>query len=194
MVRFSLFIASILAATCIVPGAHACEGDCRNVPVKFLAEKYTEAIQSRLETLPAEERHHEAQVRKAIGQLPGVIDDSIFSRFHSNCHDKPPRRSPDEVCGSAKSIACFAPWGHHNSVFDDVHEKVVRMLEETLHGKNTSKNVKQVIIDGVRNYCPGECKDWEKPFQNIMLKWEEKEHHTVYQGRVPNCVKGRMSF
>ncbi|KAK3825573.1 MAG: hypothetical protein J3Q66DRAFT_365332 [Benniella sp.] len=180
MVRIGLLTTSALAvASLLVPIIHACEHECRAYPVEFLVEKYTEVLHHQLGSLPVSENGRykaEALTNQAVDRLHDVIDSSIFSRFHTNCHDKPPRRSPDEICGSAKSIACFAPWGHRNSVFDGVHSKVVRIVEETFRG---DKQLKGTVGEGVKSYCPGQCKDWEKPFQELMLKWEEKEHHIV---------------
>lgn len=46
-----------------------------------------------------------------------VVDKTIFEMFTVPCDHKPGFRAPSEFCGSAKSIACFAPWGHEQSIF-----------------------------------------------------------------------------
>ncbi|KAF9115079.1 hypothetical protein BGX27_009002 [Mortierella sp. AM989] len=171
-------------------------GECRKYPVQFLADKYSELLNSHLDNLSSRDRNHaRSLVNKAINRIQGrhgVIDDAIFSRFHSNCHDKPPHRSPDEICGSAKSIACFAPWGHRESLFDNVHEAVVDVLKSTFRGE--SEEIRNELVDSIEEACPGDCKSWEQPFQRLMLTWEEREHHNLYKGKLPNCVKGRNGF
>lgn len=147
----------------------------RDVPVKFLVDKYTEILQDRLRSLPAGNRRHEALTNKAIDRFQDVIDDLIFSWFHSNCYDK----LPDEICGSAKSIVCFVPWGHSNSVFDGVHAKVVHMLEQVFRGESSTEKVKQAIVVGVRGHCPGECKDWG----NVIFRrscWSGRRRSTLH--------------
>ncbi|KAG0274825.1 hypothetical protein BGZ95_009432 [Linnemannia exigua] len=197
MVRFTLLATSALAiASFLAPTAFACEGDCRVYPVKFLVERYTSVIQHQLTTLPTADRARAEQVsHKAIAQLSGrdgVIDEAIFSVFHKNCHDKPPHRSPDELCGSAKSIACFAPWGHRDSVFESVHDAVVDVMKENFGREN--QQVQKAMIADVEAACPGQCKEWETPFQTLMLQWEQREHHDAYGARTPNCAKGRLGY
>ncbi|KAG0052605.1 hypothetical protein BGZ83_002375 [Gryganskiella cystojenkinii] len=197
MVRISFLFASTLAlASFLVPTIHACESECRIYPVKFLVEKYSALIQERLASLPADDRNRVLDAtNSAIGKLKGrggAIDSTIFSVFRSNCKDKPPHRSPDEVCGSAKSIACFAPWDHKRSVFDSVHQSVVKVLKNSLKGE--SAQVQKALVQDVEDACPNECGAWVEPFQNMMLHWEQKEHSDVYGDRTPNCSKGRLGF
>lgn len=93
----------------------------------------------------------------------GVIAKAIFSRFYKNCRDKPPHRSPDEVCGSAKSIACFAPWGHTHSVFDSVHAAVVKTLRDALKGESRNSAVHKALVTDIRKACPALCGGWVEP-------------------------------
>ncbi|KAH7045641.1 hypothetical protein BKA57DRAFT_515997 [Linnemannia elongata] len=197
MVRFTLLSTSALAiASFLAPTAFACEGECRLYPVKFLVERYATVIDHQLATLPTADRARaETLSHRAIASLSGregAIDEAIFSVFRKNCHDKPPRRSPDELCGSAKSIACFAPWGHRDGVFDMVHDVVVNVMKKTYGGENAM--VQKAMVAGVKAACPGECKGWEEPFQKLMLGWEQREHHNVYGARTPNCAKGRLAY
>ncbi|KAF9125855.1 hypothetical protein BGX30_000262 [Mortierella sp. GBA39] len=197
MVRFTLFTTSALAiASFLAPTAFACESECRIYPVKFLVERYSTVIGHQLATLPTADRARaETLSHRAITSLSGrggAIDEAIFSVFHKNCHDKPPRRSPDEICGSAKSIACFAPWGHRDGVFDMVHDAVVDVMRTTYRRENAM--VQKAMVAGVEAACPGECKGWEAPFQKLMLGWEQREHHNVYGTRTPNCAKGRLAY
>ncbi|KAF9908615.1 hypothetical protein EC991_009642 [Linnemannia zychae] len=197
MVRFTLLATSALAiASFLTPTAFACESECRIYPVKFLVERYTSVIQQQLATLPTADRARAEPIsRKAINELSGrggAIDEAIFSVFRKNCHDKPPRRSPDELCGSAKSIACFAPWGHRDGVFDMVHDAVVDVMRDSFGREN--QQVQRAMIANVEAACPGQCKEWVAPFQTLMLQWEQKEHHNIYGAKTPNCAKGRLAF
>ncbi|KAF9199388.1 hypothetical protein BGZ49_010512, partial [Haplosporangium sp. Z 27] len=164
--------------------------------VKFLTDKYSELLESHLQDIPASKRGHaQFLAKKVINRIQGrdgAIDYAIFSRFHKNCHDKPPHRSPDEICGSAKSIGCFAPWNHRHSVFESVHDAVVGVLKNTFRGE--SAEVRRKMVNGIEDACPRNCKSWELPFERLMMKWEEKEHHNLYKGKLPNCIKGRNGF
>jgi len=141
------------------------ESECRIYPVKYLVDKYSALIQERLASLPVDDRKRvQGEANDAISELKGrggAIDDAIFSVFHSNCDDKPPHRSPDEVCGSAKSIACFAPWDHRMSVLNSVHQSVVKVLKDSF--KNENAQVQQALVTDVKNACPGQCKAWVEP-------------------------------
>ncbi|KAF9134438.1 hypothetical protein BGW39_007053 [Mortierella sp. 14UC] len=141
MVRFTLLATSALfIASFLTPTAFASESECRVYPVKFLVERYSSVIQHQLATLPTADRARAELIsHKAINKLSGrdgAIDEAIFSVFRKNCHDKPPRRSPDELCGSAKSIACYAPWDHREGVFDMVHDAVVDVMRESFGREN----------------------------------------------------------
>ncbi|KAG0087544.1 hypothetical protein BGZ93_002306 [Podila epicladia] len=115
-----------------------------------------------------------------------VIDSTIFGKFRGTCVDPGEGlRSPDEFCGSAKAIACFAPWGHRESVFDSVHAAVIRVLRATY--ANQTPQVQKAMVDGVQSYCPSNCQDWVTPFQDIMLAWEQHEHPRQYKV-TPNCL------
>ncbi|KAF9215464.1 hypothetical protein BGZ59_001284 [Podila verticillata] len=131
-------------------------------------------------------------LRKKLKGRGGAIDSAIFSVFHSNCQDRPPNRSPDELCGSAKSIACFAPWDHKQSVLTSVHQAVVRRLTNSFEGENAQ--VQKALVEDVKDACPNECKSWVDPFQTMMLHWEQKEYHDVYGDRTPNRSKGRLGY
>ncbi|KAF9084854.1 hypothetical protein BGX29_007936 [Mortierella sp. GBA35] len=127
-------------------------------------------------------------IRGAVSKLTGkynVIDRAIFNKFRGNCPAKPGQRSPDEFCGSAKSIACFAAWGHVDSVFDTVHKAVVASVRNSY--KAQSPQVRAAMVDGLDRTCPENCDDWIVPFQNIMLVWEQREHPKQYP-TTPNCL------
>ncbi|GJJ71375.1 hypothetical protein EMPS_03725 [Entomortierella parvispora] len=197
MVRLSFFIASTFAlATFLVPAAYACESECRIYPVKFLVEKYTAMIEERLASLPSNDRNRvQGKTNAALSKLKGrggTIDSAIFSVFHSTCQAKPPHRSPDELCGSAKSIACFAPWDHRNSVLNSVHQSVVKVLENSFKDENA--DVQQALVIDVQNACPSHCNAWVEPFQIMMLQWEQREHRKAYGDRTPNCSNGRLGY
>ncbi|KAF8932618.1 hypothetical protein EDD21DRAFT_409131 [Dissophora ornata] len=192
MVRINFVVASALAvASFIAPGAFACENECRLYPVRFLTDKYTNLLQTNLATLNGPDRTRaEPLLAVVLSRLPGrngAIDQAIFSKFHVNCRDMPPHRSPDEICGSAKSIACYTPWKRRNSVFARVHARVVNVLEDVF--RRTDGEVWQVMVEDVRSACPDQCGDWEQPFQTTLLQWEEREHHDVYKGHMPSCEK-----
>ncbi|KAF9205085.1 hypothetical protein BGZ59_000690 [Podila verticillata] len=174
-------------------------GPCKIYPTKFLYEKYALMIQERLSSLPTGDRNRVApNISQVLSRLQGdddgVIAKTIFSRFHKNCRDKPPRRSPHEVCGSAKSIACFAPWGHTHSVFDSVHEAVVKTLRDALKGESGNSAVHKALVTDIRKACPSQCGGWVEPFQTLMLKWEQTEHYNAYGNRTPNCSKDSLAF
>ncbi|KAG0285576.1 hypothetical protein BGZ96_010195 [Linnemannia gamsii] len=197
MVRFTLLATSALAiASFLTPTAFACESECRIYPVKFLVERYSSVIEHQLATLSTADRARARAISyRAINSLSGrggAIDDAIFSIFRKNCHDKPPRRSPNELCGSAKSIACFAPWGHRDGVFDTVHDAVVDVMRDEF--KHENNVIRKAMVAGVQGACPGQCKEWEEPFQRLMLGWEQREHHNVYGARTPNCDTGRHAY
>ncbi|KAF9417511.1 hypothetical protein BGZ94_009955 [Podila epigama] len=199
MVRLSFIAVSALAvASIFAPSVQACEGECKIYPTKFLYQRYLPMVRQGLASLPAQDRNRvEPALRQALSQLrgdDGVIANAIFSRFHKNCHDKPPRRSPDEVCGSAKSIACFAAWDHDQSIFQSVHEAVVGTLETALRDERGNAAVQQALVTDIQNACPGQCESWVQPFQTLMLKWEQREHYNIYGNRTPNCSKGRLAY
>ncbi|KAG0362764.1 hypothetical protein BG005_004386 [Podila minutissima] len=197
MVHLSFIaVAALAIVSSLAPSAEACEGQCRIYPTKFLYEKYAPMIHERLASLPVDDRNRVApKVSDILGELgghDGVIADTIFSRFHKTCRQRPPRRSPTEVCGSAKSIACFAPWGHSMGVFDSVHAAVVKTLDEAFGGERSQ--VHQALVIDIREACPRQCGEWVEPFQTQMLKWEQMEHQSAYGNRTPNCSEGRLLY
>ncbi|KAF9139619.1 hypothetical protein BG015_001958 [Linnemannia schmuckeri] len=194
MVRLTfLDISALTISSCLTLTAFAYESEYRIYPIKFLVERYTSVIDHQLATLPtADKAHAETPSHRAIASFSGrdgAIDKAIF---HKNCHDKPPRRSFDELCESVKSIACFAPWDHRDGVFNMVHDAVVDVMRETYGRENAM--VRRAMFASVKAACPGQCKDWEVPFQRLMLGWEQKEHCNVYGTRSPNCAKGRLAY
>lgn len=106
-----------------------------------------------------------------------VIDKTIFDKFQGPCADAPGQRSPNELCGSAKSIACFAPWGHENSVFDLVHANFVKSVRNSY--RMQAAEVRAVMVDGLKKFCPVNCEDWILSFQTIMLPHQYR--------MTPNC-------
>ncbi|KAF9374638.1 hypothetical protein CPC16_001150 [Podila verticillata] len=177
------------------PVQNKTESTSANAHYKTSSMAYAE----RLSSLPTGDRNRVApnfsQVLSRLqGDDDGVIAKTIFSRFHKNCRDKPPRRSPHEVCGSAKSIACFAPWGHTHSVFDSVHEAVVKTLRDALKGESGNSAVHKALVTDIRKACPSQCGGWVEPFQTLMLKWEQTEHYNAYGNRTPNCSKDSLAF
>ncbi|GJJ69527.1 hypothetical protein EMPS_01873 [Entomortierella parvispora] len=116
----------------------------------------------------------------------GTVDSAIFSVFNGPCTNKAGLREPSEFCGSAKSIACFAPWGHPNGVFDSVHKAVAQVVKDIYEGEKNPE-IQAAMVEGVSNFCPVNCDDWIVPFQNIMLVWEQREHPKKYKV-TPNCL------
>ncbi|KAF9582584.1 hypothetical protein BGW38_011006 [Lunasporangiospora selenospora] len=178
--------------------AYAVKGDCRKAPVDFLAQRYAILLNRQFDSLSESDQEEaleplkQAHSRLSRHRGDGVIDNAIFSEFHSNCKAKPPHRSPDEVCGSAKSIACFAPWDHRKSVLGTVHAAVVETLDDIF--QDMGSDIRQAMVQDVESHCPDECQSWEEPFQKILLKWEQREHSNAYGNRVPNCINGRHGW
>ncbi|KAF9128630.1 hypothetical protein BGW39_004890 [Mortierella sp. 14UC] len=162
---------------------------CRADPVKYLTKKYQAVLEHQATKLKGVNAVNAKKlIPGTVAKLTGrnnVIDKTIFDKFRGNCPMKPGQRSPDEFCGSAKSIACFAAWGHKNSVFDSVHAKVVASVKNSY--KNQAPEVRAVMVDGLAKFCPDNCNDWIVPFQNIMLVWEQREHPKQYR-QTPNCL------
>ncbi|KAF9564970.1 hypothetical protein EC968_004372 [Mortierella alpina] len=195
MVRVTFLTASMLVvlAAFFVPVAKACEGDCRNHPIAFLKDKYKTLLEKNLNSLQGTEREQASDLKdKATARMGRVIDKAIFSVYRSNCHHKPPHRSPSEICGSAKSIACNAAWDKRRSVFAGTHKAVMRVLEQTF--QDQSQQVRQAMVESVRTACPAGCWDWVQPFQDLMLRWERREHPDEYGNRLPNCAEGSLAY
>ncbi|KAG0076461.1 hypothetical protein BGZ90_008663 [Linnemannia elongata] len=139
---------------------------CRADPVKFLTKKYEAILEHQAAKLAGVNAVNAKKlIKPAVDKLIGrnnVIDKTIFDKFRGNCPAKPGQRSPDEFCGSAKSIACFAAWGHKNSVFDLVHAKVVESVRNSY--RKQSAEVRAVMVDGLDKFCPVNCmEDWIEP-------------------------------
>ncbi|KAG0293060.1 hypothetical protein BGZ96_003389 [Linnemannia gamsii] len=163
---------------------------CRGDPVEFLSKKYQAILKHQANKLTGVNAVNAKKlIQPTVDKLVGrhrVIDKTIFDKFRGNCPAKPGHRSPDEFCGSAKSIACFAAWGHKDSVFDLVHAKVVESVRQSY--RRQSAEVRAVMVDGLEKFCPVNCmNDWIEPFQQIMLVWEQREHPKQYP-TTPNCL------
>ncbi|KAF9934970.1 hypothetical protein FBU30_009392 [Linnemannia zychae] len=189
MTRLRIFLLAIIVSCVGLASVHACEDGCRGDPVIYLAKKYHEILVNQAAKLTgANSVKAKKLIKPAVANLVGVhnvIDKTIFDKFRGPCENGPGQRSPDEFCGSAKSIACFAAWGHENSVFDLVHDKVVESVKHIY--RNEPAQVQEVMVEGLKNFCPENCQDWVTPFQNIMLVWEQREHPRQYL-KTPNCL------
>ncbi|CAO3569087.1 unnamed protein product [Mortierella alpina] len=195
MVRVTFLTASMVVtlAAFFAPVAQACEGDCRNHPITFIKDKYKTLLEKNLNPLPATERDHAIKLKDyATARMGKVIDKAIFSVYRANCNHEPPRRPPSEICGSAKSIACNAAWDKSHSVFASTHKAVLSILEQTFQGE--SEQVRQAMVENVRTACPANCWDWVRPFQDLMLRWEQREHPDAYGNTLPNCEKGYLRY
>ncbi|KAF9940680.1 hypothetical protein BGZ67_007021 [Mortierella alpina] len=182
MVRVTFLTASMVVALAafFMPVAQACD-------------KYKTLLEKNLNSLPATERDQASNLKdKATAQMGKVIDKAIFSVYRANCDHKPPHRPPSEICGSAKSIACNAAWDKHRSVFASTHKAVLRILDQTYQG--ASEQVRQAMVENVRTACPNNCWDWVRPFQDLMLRWEQREHPDAYGNTLPNCEEGRLGY
>ncbi|KAI1316279.1 hypothetical protein EDD11_010187 [Mortierella claussenii] len=190
MARFSILLLVVALLCTSISLVQACESACRGDPVKYLAQKYEAVLQYQASQLtdPKAAAAAKKLIPQVSSQLQGrgkVIDKTIFDKFRGSCPSPPGKRSPDEFCGSAKSIACFAPWGHKQGVLDSVHVAVNQVIQKVYAGQ--SAQVKKAMIDGTKAFCPKNCQDWIKPFQNIMLVWEQREHPRSYKV-TPNCL------
>ncbi|KAG0252714.1 hypothetical protein BG011_006834 [Mortierella polycephala] len=199
MVRISfLAVSAVAIVSLFTSSVNACERDCRKYPVQYLVEKYSDILKERVASLPpsVDRTRVAAKTKEVLKKLQGrrgTIDNAIFSTFRSNCEYKPPHRSPDEICGSAKSIACFAPWNHRESVFVKVHTAVVNELKRSFANEKDQR-VRRAMVNDVAATCPRKCGSWLQPFQDMMLRWEQREHKDAYGNRVPNCLKGRLGY
>ncbi|KAF9358103.1 hypothetical protein BGX26_002471 [Mortierella sp. AD094] len=190
MAQLTLVLLAI-ALSCIgVSNVQACESACRGDPVTFLTKHYQAVLEHQANKIvdPKSAAASKKLIPKVISRLQGrgkVIDKTIFDKFRGSCENDPGKRKPDEFCGSAKSIACFAPWGHRDSVFDSVLRVVVKTIGQVYQDQGS--DIKDVMVQGVADFCPQNCHDWVEPFQDIMLVWEQREHPSQYHV-TPNCL------
>ncbi|KAF8946289.1 hypothetical protein BGZ47_000896 [Haplosporangium gracile] len=166
MARLRLFLLAIIFSCVGLAFVQACEEGCRRDPVEFLTKKYQAILEHQATKLTGVNAVNAKKlIKPTVDNLTGrknVIDKAIFDKFRGNCPAPPGQRSPDEFCGSAKSIACFAAWGHENSVFDLVHAKVVASVRNSY--RNQSEEVQAVMVDGLEKFCPVNCmEDWIEP-------------------------------
>ncbi|KAF9578572.1 hypothetical protein BGW38_005561 [Lunasporangiospora selenospora] len=168
------------------------QNGCRDDPVVFLAKRYRAVLNHQVQVLaktnPVAAQKADTIIPKVMAKIEGrfkVIDKTIFRTFKGTCV-KPGQRPPSEFCGSAKSIACFAPWGHSNGLFDNVHSAVVEASRQSF--KKQSEEIKTAMVNGLQAFCPQNCDDWIQPFQDIMLVWEQREHPHQYR-TTPNCFE-----
>ncbi|KAG0307059.1 hypothetical protein BGZ98_001153 [Dissophora globulifera] len=157
--------------------------------ISFLVKRYQALLEDQAESLsdPRQSATAKRLIPRVTSQLSGynkVIDKTIFNKFRGSCVP-PGKREPTELCGSAKSIACYAPWGHRQGVLDSVHAAVVRTVRQ-VYG-NQESAIREAMIEGFASYCPRKCRDWVQPFQYIMLVWEQREHPRQYKV-TPNCL------
>lgn len=144
------------------------EEACRGDAVTFLTKKYQAVLEHQASTisnpqLVAASRKLIPQVMSEIRGSNRVMDMTIYNMFRGAC-SKPGLRCPTEFCGSAKSIACFAPWDLDNGVFEHVYEAVLKVVKE-VYKKEAEQNleVQAAMIEGVQNFCPVNCDDWVMP-------------------------------
>ncbi|KAF9157854.1 hypothetical protein DFQ27_001484 [Actinomortierella ambigua] len=154
----------------------------------FLRKRYSAVLEEKKRTLPvAVQGEVEVRIEHILKSIAGnhkVIDRTIFNTFKGSCA-KAGKRPPTELCGSAKSIACHAPWGIDDSLFDKVHKNVGEVIRSNFEG--TSALIQDTMVNQVLSYCPEHCSSWVEPFQNIMLVWEQREHYKSYRV-TPNCL------
>lgn len=161
------------------------ENKCREDPVAFLTKKYEAVLQQQAKTLMNAQEKDQGKklIHKVLSKIHGrnkAIDSTIFNKFRGTCAD-PGLRPPDEFCGSAKAIACFAPWGHRESVFDSVHAAVVDVLRATYEKR--SPEVQAAMVDGVDNYCPDNCQDWVQPYDRArycLYAWMGERYPNMF--------------
>ncbi|KAF9917380.1 hypothetical protein BX616_001194 [Lobosporangium transversale] len=191
MARLSTLLLAIVLTFIGISYVQACESACRTDPVEFLAKKYEDMLQNQVKKVKDSKASAKAKalIPTVMSQLKGrgkVIDKTIFSVFRGTCVPAGVgKRPPSELCGSAKSIACYAPWGHKQGVFDSVNKAVMKTIQDVY--KNQNAAIKSAMIDDTAKFCPKNCKDWVKPFQAIMLGWEQREHPKEYKV-TPNCL------
>ncbi|KAG0363096.1 hypothetical protein BGX24_004987 [Mortierella sp. AD032] len=165
MARIRVFLLAIIFSCVGLAFVQACEEACRGDPVKYLTKRYQAILERQADTLTGVNAVNAKKlIQPTVAMLTGrdhIIDKTIFDKFRGNCPLKAGKRTPDEFCGSAKSIACFAAWGHKNSVFDSVHAKVVATVRNSY--RKQDPKVRAVMVDGLDKFCPDNCKDWIEP-------------------------------
>ncbi|KAG0212918.1 hypothetical protein BGX28_005380 [Mortierella sp. GBA30] len=193
MTRSSLLLLTILLNLASVVLVNACEEACRGDPVTYLSKRYAAVLDYQAKKIADPEISHLAkkQIPRIVSRIDGrdrIIDKTIFDKFAGPCEHLPGLRNPEEFCGSAKSIACFAPWDHRDSVFQMVHKAVMTAVKD-VYGPLSKRHqdIKEEMIEGVAEFCPHNCQDWVEPFQHIMLVWEQREHAHKYRV-TPNCL------
>ncbi|KAF9986195.1 hypothetical protein BGZ65_008563 [Modicella reniformis] len=200
MSNIKVFLLAVVLCCLSISLVQACESQCRTEPVDYLVNEYKAILNYQAKTLTSKKSADTARklIPKIVSRLQGrhmVIDKTIFSTYRGSCAPAGVgKRSPDELCGSAKSIACYAPWDHKRngqpmSVLASVHDAVGKEIEKIYQQENI-KDVKvfRAMVTGVKAYCPGNCNSWVKPFQTIMLGWEKTEHPLEYGENTPNCL------
>ncbi|KAF9968801.1 hypothetical protein BGZ70_005605 [Mortierella alpina] len=148
----------------------ACEKACRGDPVTYLTDRYKTLLKDQTDKIkdPKTAALAKKQIPELIKKINGrnkVIDKTIFDTFRGPCANAPGQRRPDELCGSAKSIACFAPWGHRpKSVLQMVHDAVTLAVKG--HYAPLSQQypeVNEVVVRGLERSCPKNCQGWVGP-------------------------------
>ncbi|KAF9961720.1 hypothetical protein BGZ72_002281 [Mortierella alpina] len=192
MTRHNLF----LLAMVLLAGlnyVNACEEACRSDPVTYLTKRYVAILDYQTDLIedPDTAALAKAQIPELVKKIDGrnnVIDKTIFNNFKGPCENLPGQRHPEEFCGSAKSIACFAAWEHPVSVFQMVHDAVAHTVQKHFAplGKQHPE-INEVVVDGLEKFCPENCQDWVEPFAHFMLVWEQREHPKKYR-ITPNCL------
>ncbi|KAI1316278.1 hypothetical protein EDD11_010186 [Mortierella claussenii] len=190
MTRLRLILLAIVVVFSSIPSSNACESGCREESVKFLAAKYAKLLHNQVQLIqnPQQAQESTELISKAILPLQwydGPISQVIFSTFKGSCPHAPGWRTPEELCGSAKSIACHAAWDHQNSVLRMAHDAAVQHIRKVYAGQSSA--VQDVMVNQVAAYCPNNCKDWVEPFQGLMLEWELEDHRDEYE-EMPNCL------
>ncbi|CAO3574992.1 unnamed protein product [Mortierella alpina] len=148
----------------------ACEKACRGDPVTYLTDRYKVVLNDQTDKIkdPKTAAVAKKQIPELIKLIDGrgkVIDKTIFDTFRGPCANKPGQRRPDELCGSAKSIACFAAWGHSpKSVLQMVHDAVTLAVRK--HYAPLSQQypeINKVVVRGLEQFCPENCQGWVQP-------------------------------
>ncbi|KAG0235793.1 hypothetical protein B0O80DRAFT_531104 [Mortierella sp. GBAus27b] len=188
MSNIKLVLLAIVLCCIGISVVQACEGGCRSDPVNSLVLRYTKILEDTTKKIKTEKTRLAAQalVPKVAKKLKTPVDKAIFTVFRGSCA-KPGKRHPDELCGSALSIACHARWDHKDiSWLVKVNQEVFKQVESGF-AKLNNKEVNDTVISGVKNYCPHNCQSWVKEYETMMLHWEEVEHPDAYKVIKPTC-------
>ncbi|KAF9968800.1 hypothetical protein BGZ70_005604 [Mortierella alpina] len=193
MARQIILLLTIVLCLAGLSYVDACEEACRSDPVTYLVKRYAAILDYQTDLIedPDTAALAKAQIPEIVKKIDGrnnVIDKTIFNNFKGPCENMPGQRHPEEFCGSAKSIACFAAWEHPVSVFQMVHDAVVHTVQRHYAplGKE-HREINDVVVDGLEKFCPENCQDWVEPFAHFMLVWEQREHPRKYS-ITPNCL------